>query len=403
MSTGRLRIVVSGLAVTYPFGGVFWDYVQYLLGFARLGHDVMYVEDTGRWVYDPHATTFVADAGRNVRTFVEALQAVAPVAADRWFVRDSTDRTYGRAWPDVAAFCRSADLFLNISGASMMRDEYFAARAVAYLDSDPMYTQATVARWKAGDVDADVDWRMAVLRRHHLFFTFAENIGAAECRVPSDVFQWIPTRQPIVLECWQAASLPVKSRRRVLTTIASWEPSERGPVIDGVAYHGKSREFERFIDLPSRSPMPLELALSGPAPFGRLQNRGWRLADAYAVSSDPLTYRAYLASSWAEWSVAKHAYVASRSGWFSCRTACYLALAVPAVVQDTGFGIAIPTGRGVVSFANLEEAVGAIESVVAAPRHHSTSALEIAHEYFDSDRVLTHLLEQALGAPTPRR
>jgi hypothetical protein len=383
---------VSGLAVTYPFGGVFWDYMQYLLGFARLGHDVLYVEDTGRWVYDPRAATFVEDAERNVKSFVDAIRMAAPMAADCWFVRDSRDRTYGRSWRDVAAFCRSADLFLNISGASIMRDEYFAARTVAYLDSDPMYTQATVARWKIDDV-----------RKYHVFFTFAENIGAADCRVPEGGLQWIPTRQPIVLDCWRAASVPPGSRRDVLTTIASWEPSERGPMIDGVAYRGKSVEFERFIDLPARSPLPLELALSGPAPSGRLQNRGWRLVDAYAVSSDPLTYRRYLASSWGEWSVAKHAYVASKSGWFSCRTACYLALAVPAVVQDTGFGIAIPTGHGVLSFTSLDEAAGAIESVLAAPRHHSTSALEIAREYFDSDRVLAHVLEQALDAQIPRR
>ncbi len=402
MRTRRLRIVISGLAVTYPFGGVFWDYLQYLLGFARLGHDVLYIEDTGRWVYDPRVQTFVQDAERNVASLAKAVHAVAPAAAERWFVRDSRDRTYGRSWPDVAAFCRSADLFLNISGSSMMRDEYFAARSVAYLDSDPMYTQATVARWKAGDVDPDVEWRMSVLGKHRIFFTFAENIGAPECRVPSDVFQWIPTRQPIVLDCWRAASLPLESRRRVLTTIASWEPSERGPVIDGVAYRGKSREFERFIDLPSRSQLPLELALSGPAPFARLRDRGWRLTDGYAVSGDPQTYRSYLASSWGEWSVAKHAYVASRSGWFSCRTACYLALGVPVVVQDTGFGVAIPTGQGVLTFATLDEATDAIEELIAAPRNHSTAALDVAREYFDSDRVLTRLLEQALGAQAPR-
>jgi hypothetical protein len=401
--TGRLRIVVSGLAVTYPFGGVFWDYFQYVTGLARLGHDVLYVEDTGRWVYDPAAQTFVPDADRNVARLAGAIRAVAPEAVDRWFVRDATNGEYGRGWSDVAAFCRSADLFLNISGASMMRDDYFAARTVAYLDSDPMYTQATVARWTAGEVDAEVEWRMSVLRKHHVFLTFAENIGAPECRVPSDVFHWIPTRQPVVLDAWRAASLPLQSRRRVLTTIASWEPSERGPVIDGVAYRGKSREFERFIDLPARSPLPLELALSGPAPAARLRERGWRLADAYAVSGDPETYRTYLASSWGEWSVAKHAYVASRSGWFSCRTACYLALGVPVVVQDTGFAAAIPTGRGLLTFTTLEDAAGAIETLAAAPERHSLDALEIAREYFDSDRVLTDLLGHALGTPVPRR
>ena len=121
------------------------------------------------------------------------------------------------------------------------------------------------------------------------------------------------------------------------------------------------------------------------------------------MSGDPETYRTYLASSWGEWSVAKHAYVASRSGWFSCRTACYLALGVPVVVQDTGFAAAIPTGRGLLTFTTLEDAAGAIETLAAAPERHSLDALEIAREYFDSDRVLTDLLGHALGTPVPRR
>jgi hypothetical protein len=402
MTSGALRIVVSGLTVTYPFGGVFWDYFQYVLGLRRLGHEVLYVEDTGRWVYDPVTATFREDAEHNVAVLTEAVRTVAPSLGDRWFVRDSTGRTYGRSWHEVVAFCRSADLFLNISGSSMMREEYFAARAAVYVDSDPMYTQATVAKWTSGDRDPQVAWRMGVLRRHHRFFTFAENIGAPDCRVPSDAIQWLPTRQPIVLDCWMSARVPLASRRRMLTTIASWEPSERGPLIDGVAYHGKSREFERFIELPARSREPLELALSGPAPVERLRQYQWRIADGYVVSRDPLTYRRYLASSLGEWSVAKHAYVASRSGWFSCRTACYLALGVPVVVQDTGFNQAIPTGRGLLTFQTLGEAVVAIEQLASTPGLHSAAALEVAREYFDSDRVLSRLLEQALGARAPR-
>jgi hypothetical protein len=394
MSTGRLRIVVSGYAVTYPFGGVFWDYVQYVLGCARLGHDVLYIEDTGRWVYDPVAETFVEDAQRNVAAFASGIDAVAPEVTDRWFVRDAAGRTYGRPWTDVAAFCRSADLFLNLSMTSIIRDEYLAARAVAYVDSDPMYTQGTAEHWNADEIEA--------LRRRCVFFTFAENIGAPECRVPSGLFRWVPTRQPVVLDCWRPARLPVASRRRVLTTIASWEPSERGPVVDGVRYGGKSREFERFIDLPSRSRLPIELGLSGPAPLEHLRRHHWRIVDGYGVSRDPSTYRRYLASSWGEWSVAKHAYVASRSGWFSCRTACYLALGVPAIVQDTGFETTIPAGRGVLRFATLDEAVGAVEDLVADPELHSAAAVDIAREYFDSDRVLGQLIDQALDAQTTR-
>ena len=171
----------------------------------------------------------------------------------------------------------------------------------------------------------------------------------------------------MVLECFAKARVPLEARRRVLTTVASWEPTEGGPVVKGITYRGKSAEFERFIDLPSRSALPLELALSGTIPSARLREHGWRVRDAYEVSYDPWVYCSYLARSFGEWSVAKNAYVASRSGWFSCRTACYLALGIPVVVQDTGFSKIIPSGEGILAFETLDEASDAIANLLASP------------------------------------
>lgn len=392
----RLRIAVTGLAATFPFGGVFWDYVQWALGFARLGHDVLYVEDTGRWCYDPRAGTFVETGERNAAFLAEALKGLDAGLTDRWFYRDGTGATYGRRWADVVEFCRSADLFVHISASCWMREEYFAARRVVFVDTDPMYTQESVLGYLAGTLDDEGRARVDALRRHHVFFTFAENIGAADCLVPMALFRWLPTRQPLVLDRFEPEQVPVEARRRVLTTVGSWEPSERGPVIAGTAYQGKSAEFERFIDLPARSPLPLELAMSGRVPVERLRAHGWRLIDPNPVSTDPWAYRRYLATSLGEWSVAKHAYVASRSGWFSCRSACYLALGVPVIVQDTGFGRAIPTGRGVLAFSTVDEAVDAIAQVAADPAEHARAARAIAREHFDADRVLGRLIEQAL-------
>jgi hypothetical protein len=391
----RLRIAVTGLAATYPLGGVFWDYLQWALGFARLGHDVLYVEDTGRWVYDPAAATFVESGEANAALLAETLKALDTDLAERWFYRDGTGRTYGWRWADVVEFCRTADLFVHVSASCWMREEYFAARRVVFIDSDPMYTQESVEGYLEGTIDAEARARVEMLRRHDVFFTFAENIGAPDCRVPTALFGWIPTRQPIVLDRFEPESVPVAARRRILTTVASWEPSEGGPVVGGVTYAGKSREFARFMDLPARSPLPFELALSGRVPADRVRAHGWRLVDPYAVSRDPWVYRRYLATSLGEWSVAKHAYVASRSGWFSCRSACYLALGVPVVVQDTGFDCAIPTGRGVLPFGTVEEALDGIERLAADPAGHAEAALAIAREHFDSDRVLTRLIDQA--------
>ena len=390
-----LRIAVTGLAATYPLGGVFWDYVQWLLGFARLGHDVLYIEDTGRWVYNPATGTFVNSGEANATVLGEMLKALDPDLAHRWFFRDGTGATFGRSWADVVEFCRTADLFVHVSASCWMREEYLAARRVVFVDTDPMYTQASVPGYLDGTLDDAARARVEMLRRHHVFFTFGENIGGAGCRVPTALFDWIPTRQPVVLDRFEPEAQPVAARRPVLTTVASWEPSEQGPIVEGVVYAGKSREFTRFLELPGRSRLPLEVALSGPAPFEQLRGRGWRLVDPYTVSRNPWAYRRYLATSIGEWSVAKHAYVASRSGWFSCRSACYLALGVPVVVQDTGFGVAVPVGRGVLAFGTMEEAEEAIEQLAADPVGHAQAARAIAHEYFDSDRVLTRFIEQA--------
>ena len=394
MST-RLRIAVTGLAVTYPVGGVFWDYLQWALGFARLGHDVLYVEDTGRWVYDPAAATFVESGGRNAAVLAEALKTLDPGLAKRWFYRDGTGQTYGWPWADVVEFCRTADLFVHISASCWMREEYFAADRVVFVDSDPMYTQASVEGYLAGTLAAEARARVEMLLRHDVFFTFAENIRSPDCRVPASLFDWIPIRQPIVLDRFEPESVPVAERRRILTTVGSWEPTETGAVVGGTTYVGKSREFTRFLDLPGQSRLPIELAVSGKVPTNQLRALGWTLVDPYPISRDPWVYRHYLSTSLGEWSVAKHAYVASRSGWFSCRSACYLALGVPVVVQDTGFGCAIPIGRGVLPFGTMEEAVDAIERLVADPAGHAEAALAIAREYFDSDRVLSRLIDQA--------
>jgi hypothetical protein len=395
--TSALRIIVTGLAATYPFGGVFWDYLQYPLGLRRLGHDVLYIEDTGKWCYDPRAGTFVEDGAWNASYLGREIANLDPDLANRWFFRDSTGKTYGRSWKEVTDFCNDADLFIHISASCWMREEYFAAKRVAFIDSDPMYTQASVPEYIDGSIDDESRERVEMLRRHDVFFTFGENVNHAACRIPKEVFNWIPTRQPIVLDCFAGAAVPVPERRRVLTTVASWKSAEGSRVVDGVTYEGKGVEFERFIDFPSRSSLPIELAMSGQAPADRLRAHGWRMTDAYAVSRDPWVYRDYLARSFGEWSVAKNAYVASRSGWFSCRTACYLALGVPAVVQDTHFGVAVPTGQGVLKFSNPEEASEAIDEISRNPDRHSKAATEISREYFDSGKVLTQLIEKALN------
>ena len=396
----RLRIAVTGLAATYPFGGVFWDYLQYVLGFHELGHDVLYVEDTGQWCYDPLAGTFVEKGDRNASYLAREVEKLEPELAGRWFFRDGAGDTFGRPWEDVAKFCRSADLFLHISGSCRMREEYFAADTVALLDTDPMFTQASVPDYLSGDIDEISRQRIEALRRHDVFFTFGEAVGTPGSRIPAELFHWIPTRQPLVLNRLASARVAPEMRRRTLTTVSSWESAEGGPRVAGVTYGGKGTEFRRFMELPVKSALPLELAMSGRAPLSELRECGWRMIDAYPVSRDPWVYLHYLAQSLGEWSVAKNAYVAGRTGWFSCRSACYLALGVPVVVQDTGFSDILPTGYGILPFETTDGAAEAIERLTDPTEYekHCKAAEEIAQEWFDSRRVLTQLLEVAATA-----
>ena len=133
-----MRIAVSGLAATYPFGGAFWDYLQYVVGFKELGHEVLYIEDTGRWSYSPTQGSFVEDGSANAASLAKHIKRLDPELADAWFFRDAIGNTFGKSWTDVTAFLKDADLFLHISASCILRDEYLAASTVAFIDSDPI-------------------------------------------------------------------------------------------------------------------------------------------------------------------------------------------------------------------------------------------------------------------------
>src|SRR5262245_37210788 len=179
----QMRTVVTGLVASFPLGGVAWDYLAYVDGFRRLGCDVFYLEDTGQWLYDPAQETFTDDANRNIRWLVDALRTVA-MPSERFAVRVPDGTFYGAGRQAVMGFCRSADLFLNVSGSCWLRDEYRGAKCTAYLDSDPGYTQAKLLAQERGHATDDESFSVALIRQHDRFFTFAENVGRPDCAIP---------------------------------------------------------------------------------------------------------------------------------------------------------------------------------------------------------------------------
>jgi len=386
-----MTIVVTGMVATYPLGGVAVDYLAYVEGFQRLGLDVFYLEDPGHWFYDPRAQTFTDDVAYGVAYLAAALSRLS-TPAPRWAVRGPDGTYHGTDAVTVERICAQADLFLNVSGACWLRPEYRGARRTAYLDTDPGYSQAKVAAVAAGTASADDAYSVGLIRAHDTFFTLAENIHDPACRIPAGGLRWCPTRQPVVLEDWPFTFAPAAP---AFTTVMSWKTDVTPPSFDGVAYGGKDVEFLRFIDLPARTPVALEVAVSGAAPQQRLRGAGWRVVDGFSRSHSPAAYRDYLRAARGEWSVAKNAYVATGSGWFSTRTAVYLACGKPAVVQDTGWSRHYPTGEGLFAFSTVEEAVDALERVDRSYLAHCDAARAIAEREFAAPRVLERLLRDA--------
>lgn len=383
-----MRIVVTGLAATYPLGGVSWDYLAYVDGFRRMGHEVLYLEDTGGWFYHPAARTFRDDAAPNLRYLAATLGALG-LDEVPWAVRAPNGEYHGRGAAAVAEYCRTADLLLNVSGCCWLREEYRGARCTAYIDTDPGFTQAKLQAVEQGVASDSERYSVRLIRAHDRFFTFAEHIGAAGCRVPACGLDWRPTRQPVVLERWPFRVDLAAAR---FTTVMSWRTESGAPVIDGIRYGGKAEALLRFLELPRCTPVALELAVAGAAPCERLAKAGWRVVDAHACSATADGYRAYVQASRGEWSVAKEIYVALCSGWFSTRSAVYLASGKPVVVQDTGWSAHYPTGEGLFAFSTLEEAAGALATVDADYIRHCAAARAVAEAELAAPAVLARLL-----------
>ena len=368
-----MKILFAGIIARYPFGGVTWCSLMYLLGLRALGHEVFYIEDTGECVYDPVQNTRATDPSYGTG-YIHA--ALAPHGlGDRWAFVNYDGTYHGRSAEDVRRFCADADVYLNLSGGSWFwRDEYARIPRSAFIDSDPAFTQLAIAKAEP--------WYVDFFRRFGCLFTFGANIGTAASPVPVGDFTWHKTWQPVTLDDWRPAVAPGPH----FTTVMTWQ-------IESFADVGgnKDQEFVKYIDLPSRTPQSFELAVNGPRTL--LERHGWGTVPAMEVSRTPGGYRDFIHRSRAEFGVAKHTYVATRSGWFSDRTECYLASGRPALVQDTGWPAHLPAGEGLLAFSSPDEALAGLDRINADYARHARRAQEIAREHFDASRVLPRLLE----------
>ena len=382
---GGLRIVVTGQMAQYPLGGVTWFYLHYVLGLARLGHEVWYFEDSGQWPYNPTADGLVEGCEYNVDYLNEVLTRFD--LEGRWAYRFPWEsQWFGLEADERREVVETADLLVNVSGTLERPWEYRAVGRLAYVDTDPVFTQVKLARGQA-------DFRKLV-DAHDIHFTYGERESDA---VPDTGHRWRKTRAPVVLSEWRTDAEP----RDVLTTVMNWT-SHNSIEFEGMRFGQKDEEFRQFIELPGLvESQVLELALGSgknqPPPRALLTHKGWNLVDPNEVCPDLDSFRAYTESSKAEWGVAKNGYVRGQSGWFSERSARYLAAGRPVVVQETGFSDVLPVGEGILPFTTLAEAASAIREVERDYDRHAQAARGIAEQHFDSDAILARLVEEAMG------
>lgn len=383
--------MLLGMMGRTPFAGVAWQVMHYLEGLRRLGHEVYYVEDTGDWPYDPEQNAITGDPRFTVRYLADLMARVDGV--DRWAYCSAADAsTYGLSSERLAQIFSRADVLINLTGATVLREEHCRVPIRIYLETDPVLPSIEMDQGKRFTLD--------LLAAHTHHFSFGENIGTPVSPLRSGPFQYQATRQPIVMDWWSGAHLPELGARAIprFTTIANWQQTGKDVEWNGETYFwSKHLEFLKFLDLPARAGRTIELALAcDDAEVVRmLAANGWRVVDAMAISREPAGYRQYIANSQGEFTVAKDQNVRLRSGWFSDRSACYLAAGRPVITQNTAFGTMLPTGEGLFAFDTMEDILSAFDAIDTDYTQQARSAKEIAETYFRAETVLDRLLEQA--------
>ena len=382
-----LRIIVLGYIVRGPMAGHAWHHLQYVRGLQQLGHDVYFFEDSDDFesCYDP-TTHEMSSQPRYGLRFADMVFRRAGLR-DRWAYYDAHTATWhGPAGPKAVELCRTADVCLNVSAVNPLREWLTKIPHRVLIDTDPAFTQLR----HLTDPRA-----MESALRHNTFMTFGENFGLPDCTIPDDGLPWQGTRQPIVLDAWPVTPGPHDGS---FSTMMQWQ-SYPDVTFDGRTYGMKAMSFPPYFDLPSKVGARLEIAVGGAtAPRERLRDAGWIVRDPLRPSRDPWVYQKFMRESKAEFSVAKHGYVTTASGWFSDRGAEYLASGRPVVVQETGFSRWLEVHRGVVPFRSPEEAIEAIDRVVRDYDAHCRAARVVAEAYFDARLVLTSLLQRASRA-----
>lgn len=387
----RKRIIVMGYMGRFPIAGVIWQYLHYIVGLQRLGHEVYYIEDTTIYPYNP--VSF--DTSGDCSYAVDVIKSLADSFGfrGRWAYSArflDPPQSFGLDLATLRQLYREADAILNVCGAQETNEDILRSERLVYVESDPGLEQIKVDQ---GDCDT-----CEKLSRYKALFTFGESVpDSSSFPVPLNGFSWLPTRQPVVIDFWKTDMPPGPSA--TFTTVANWSTRGLKDIHwkDRTFVWSKAENFLDFIDVPKAVGPFFEIAtdIKDKPTSALIRSKGWRLRDPYALSTDRERYRRYIRDSRGEFTVAKDQYVSLQTGWFSDRSACYLAAGRPVITQETGFTRFYGGDKGLFSFSNIEEIKDAESAVRADYAEHSRCAYEIACEYFSAEKVLSSLLDRA--------
>jgi hypothetical protein len=375
------RIVVGSYMVRYPLGGMLSWSLQWLVGLQRLGHEV-YMAEKGHYAnscFDPTMDAMIDDCFYGAKTVNHLLERFN--LHTKWCFVDFEGQYYGLSKKEIEGVLRSADLFLDIGSHGAWLEEAAGSGMRVLVDGEPAHNQMKMEKSLAMGRE---------LPCYDFYYTNGAHIGTERSTAPTAGRAWRPVYNPVVTDLFSVQTLPPDAS---FTTVMNWQA--HAPIeFQGKSYGMKDMEFEKFISLPRLVDVPLEISASGSVPHARLKQAGWRLRYGPETTTSQESYLAYIAYSAGEFSVCKNVYVETNSGWFSDRSAAYLASGRPVVLQETGFSECLPCGEGLFAVRTVEEAASALEKIQSNYELHSHRAREIAVEHLDAQKIIGRLISE---------
>lgn len=382
MPTNGPTVVLCGALAHRPGrGGHAWVFLNWLLGLRRLGYEPLFVDRLDADMVGAAAGDGAPVDQRAGLDWVHSVldryglgDAVA-VLGEGGVVLDGPDRA------ELLARTAGAVALFDIMGFCGDEALLAAAPVRVGVDIDPGFGQI----WSAEGL-ADP------FAHHDRVLTVGLNVGEPGCTVPTSGRNWVRTLPPVVLEHWP----DLGPGPQVVTSVGAWR-GPYGPLeSDGRRLGLRVHSARPLLELPSRTGAELRVAYeidpADAADRSALVEHGWDVVDPATVAATPGAYRSFIEASGVELCVAKEIYAATASGWFSDRSAVYLASGRPVVASDTGLADHLPLGEGLLTFTDLDGAVAALDTVLDDLGRHSTAARALAEEHLDSDAVLTRAL-----------